>query len=90
MIAILPNVELEETDTLSDMVLTSALNGVDNTAEMAFENPTLVTDENDDNKGLVTVKFKPVTQTKEEQVVSVTISWKGNEFTKSFRVPATV
>mgnify|MGYP004546275049 CR=1 FL=1 len=89
MIAMLPNIELEETDSLSDMVLTSTLNGVDNTADMAFENPVLVTDENDDNHGLITAKFKSVTQTAEEQVVSVTVSWKGNEFTKSFRVPAT-
>lgn len=90
MVAMLPNVELEEADSLSDMVLTSALNGVDNTVEMAFENPVLVTDKNDDNYGLITAKFESVTQTTEEQVVSVTVSWKGNEFTKSFRVPATV
>lgn len=89
MIAMLPNIELEETDSLSDMVLTSTLNGVDNTADMAFENPVLVTNENDDNHGLITAKFKSVTQTAEEQVVSVTVSWKGNKFTKSFRVPAT-
>lgn len=88
MIALLPNVELESTDNLSDMTITSTLNGVDNTADMAFGTPALVSDEADDNYGLVTVSFTAVTQTTEEQVVSVTISWKGNEFTKSFSVPA--
>lgn len=88
MIAMLPNVGLESTDSLASMQITSTLDGVDNTATMAFGTPTLVADEEDDNYGLITVPFTAVTQTTAEQVVSVTITWNDNEFTKSFSVPA--
>lgn len=87
-IAMLPNVGLESTDSLASMQITSTLDGVDNTATMAFGTPTLVADEEDDNYGLITVPFTAVTQTAAEQVVSVTITWNDNEFTKSFSVPA--
>lgn len=88
MIAMLPNVGLESTDSLASMQITSTLDGVDNTATMAFGTPTLIADEEDDNYGLITVPFTAVTQTAAEQVVSVTITWNDNEFTKSFSVPA--
>ena len=87
-IVLQPNVMLEAADNLADMVITSTLDGVDNTTEMAFETPTLDTDETSDTYGMILVGFTPVTQTAAEQIVGVSISWKDNEFTKSFAVPA--
>lgn len=87
-IVLQPNVMLEAADNLADMVITSTLDGVDNTTEMAFETPTLDTDETSDTYGMILVEFTPVTQTAAEQIVGVSISWKDNEFTKSFAVPA--
>lgn len=86
-IALLPNVELAESDNLTGITITATLDGVDNTAAMAFETPTLVTDKDDPNYGLIVAKFTSVTQTAEEQVVGVTVSWGENEYSKSFRVP---
>ena len=37
---------------------------------------------------MITTSFTAVTQTAAEQVVAVTIKWRGSEFTKSFTVPA--
>ncbi len=88
MIALFPNVMLDSTDDLSGIEITSTLNGVDNTAAMAFETPTVVTDETDDNYGLITAKFSSVTQTADAQVVGVTIKWNDNTYVKSFEVPA--
>ena len=88
LIAMIPNVELSDTDSLSDMVITSTLDGVDNTSAMSFENPEFVSDETDDNFGFITAKFTAVTQTASEQVLGITVKWKGNEFTKSFRIPS--
>lgn len=90
LIALLPNVELEADDDLSDMVITSTLDGVDNTSSMNFGSPALVTTETDDNYGMITVEFDAVTQTAAEQIVGITIEWKGNTFTKSFSIPASV
>ena len=87
-IVLQPNVMLEAADNLADMVITSTLDGVNNTTEMAFETPTLDTDETSDTYGMILVGFTPVTQTAAEQIVGVSISWKDNEFTKSFAVPA--
>lgn len=86
-IALLPNVELAESDNLTGITITATLDGVDNTAAMAFETPTLVTDKDDPNYGLIVAKFTSVAQTAEEQVVGVTVSWGENEYSKSFRVP---
>lgn len=92
-IALLPNVELETADVVgSEFTITSTLDGVDNTAEMNFQTPTLDTDPTSDNYGMIIVPFTAVTQTSSEQVVAVTIKWRGNgegsEFVKSFKVPA--
>mgnify|MGYP004553985077 CR=1 FL=1 len=86
-IALLPNVELAESDNLTGITITATLDGVDNTTAMAFETPTLVTDKDDPNYGLIVAKFTSVAQTAEEQVVGVTVSWGENEYSKSFRVP---
>lgn len=89
LLALLPNVELEAADVdTADFEITGTINGVDATATLAFGTPTLVTDEADANCGMITIPFTAVTQTTEEQVVGVTIKWHGNEFNKSFSIPA--
>lgn len=97
MLALLPNVELEATDIVgSEFEITATVDGVDATASFAFETPTLdlsedsETHEKSANYGMIVVPFTAVTQTTEKQVVSVTIKWRGSEFTKSFEVPASV
>lgn len=91
LIVLLPNVELESDDVVSSEIeITSTLGGTDNTTEMAFGTPVLVTDSTDANYGMIKVPFTAVTQTTEEQVVAVTIKWRGSEYTKSFSVPASV
>ncbi len=87
-IALLPNVMLSADDDLTGIEITSTLNGVDNTSEMAFTSPTFVADTESDNYGMIVAGFTPVTQTSEEQIVGVTIKWNDMEFTKSFSVPA--
>ncbi len=90
-IVLLPNIELEATDVVgSEFTITSTLDGVDNTAEMDFQTPVLDTDTTSDNYGMITVEFTPVTQTAVEQVVGVTINWRGTEFNKSFKIPASI
>jgi hypothetical protein len=89
LLALLPNVELEAADVVSsEFDISATLDGVDATSTLAFGTPALVTDETDDNFGMITVPFTAVTQTSSEQVVAVTIKWRGSEFTKSFTVPA--
>lgn len=88
MLALLPNVMLEGSDSLAGIEITSTLDGVDNTTEMAFGSPTLVTDTTDENYGMITVPFTAVTQTTSEQVVGISVKWNENEFTKSFTIPA--
>lgn len=91
LIAMLPNVTLEAADIVgSDFTVTGTVDGVDKTAELAFETPVLDVDENSDNYGLITMAFTPVTQDTEEHILGVTVNWHGNEFTKSFTIPATV
>lgn len=93
-VVLFPNMELSAEDDFSDMEITSTLNGVDNTAAMAFGTPTLdLTVDADtgvpsDNYGMILVSFTSVPKTAEEQIVGVTIKWKGNEFTKTFAVEA--
>ncbi len=87
-IAMLPNVMLSADDDLSGIEITSTLDGVDNTAEMAFTTPTFVANTESDNYGMIVAGFTPVTQTSEEQIVGVTIKWNDMEFTKSFSIPA--
>ena len=89
-IALQPNVMLEAEDSLSGIEITSTLDGVDNTAAMAFGTPTLDASASSDNYGMITVGFTPVTKTAAEQIVGVTIKWNGNEFTKSFAIPASI
>jgi hypothetical protein len=89
LLALLPNVELEAADVVSsEFDISATLDGVDATSTLAFGTPALVTDETDENFGMITVPFTAVTQTSSEQVVAVTIKWRGSEFTKSFTVPA--
>lgn len=89
LLALLPNIELEADDIVgSEFDITATVDGVDATAALAFDTPALVTDESDENYGMIKVPFTAVTQTTSEQVVAVTIKWRGSEFTKSFTVPA--
>lgn len=88
-IALLPNVELEADDVVeSEISITSTLDGTDNTSAMAFTNIALDTDEDSDTYGMIIADFTAVTQTEAEQIVGVTVEWRGNTFTKSFSIPA--
>ena len=89
LLALLPNVELEAADVVpSEFEITATVDGVDATSTLDFQDPELVVDDTDDNFGMITTSFTAVTQTAAEQVVAVTIKWRGSEFTKSFTVPA--
>ena len=89
-IALLPNIELETSDVVpSEFEITATLNGADATAALDFQNPALDADPTSDNYGMIVSSFTPVTQTSDEQVVAVTIKWRGSEFVKSFKIPAT-
>ena len=88
-IAMLPNVELEASDIVGgEIKITSTLDGADNTAAMNFTSIALDTDEASDTYGMITADFTAVTQTDAEQIVGVTVEWRGSTFTKSFSVPA--
>ena len=89
-IALLPNIELEARDVVpSEFEITATLNGADAAAALNFQDPALDDDPTSDNYGMIVSSFTPVTQTSDEQVVAVTIKWRGSEFVKSFKIPAT-
>lgn len=87
-VVLYPNMELEAADDLSDMEITATLDGADATATLNIQTPTLDTDATSDTYGMLISSFTPVAQTASEQIVGVTIKWRGNEFTKTFAVPA--
>lgn len=90
-LALLPNVELEAGDVVpAEFTITATLDGVDATATLNFQDPTLDVDPTSDNYGMIVVPFTAVAQTTAKQVVGVTINWRGSEFNKSFEVPASI
>ncbi len=88
-LVVLPNVELAEGFSLDDLTVTASIGSVDKTADLAFTPPELVVNELDDRYGCVVVGFTPVAKTADEQVVDVTVSWRGKDTTTSFIVKAT-
>lgn len=88
-LVLLPNVELESTDVVpNEFEITAAIGDTDVTADLDFQDATLDTDTTSDTYGCILVPFTPVTQTASEQVVSVTIKWRGSTLDKSFTVPS--
>lgn len=86
-VVLYPNMELNADDDFTDMVITSTLDGTDNTAAMAFQTPTLDDVATSDTYGMILVPFTSIAKTTKEQIVAVTVKWKGNEFTKTFAIP---
>lgn len=87
VIAVLPNVDLNGTaQTGSDITFTATLDGVDCTAALAIQAPTLVSDTASDNYGMVTATFTPVARTSADQILGITATWNGKTYSKSFTV----
>ena len=88
-VVILPNMMLEKNYNLADLVVKATIDGADKTAEMAFQQAAIVTNELDDKFGCVTIDFTPVAKTAADQILDVKVTWKGKETNRSFIVKAT-
>lgn len=88
-LVIYPNIELPSDFDLTDMTITASVASVDKTADLAFTQPTLITNELDDKYGCITIGYTPLAKTDKDQVLEIKIVWKGKETNQSFVVKAT-